>query len=146
MILSDKTIERLLAEGSLRIAPLEPGQVQPASVDLRLGTTFLAPRPKEGMFSLDEPIEYERIEGESFIIPTHGFVLLRKILCWVALAACLPVSLRTWPRNIPRPARSSRGTPFKGGLRYCNDKLYKLVDGPPLKGAARNERGMFFPA
>ena len=40
MILSDKTIEKLLAEGSLAIEPLEPEQIQPASVDIRLGDTF----------------------------------------------------------------------------------------------------------
>ena len=40
MILSDKTIEKLLAEGSLAIEPLEPAQIQPASVDIRLGDTY----------------------------------------------------------------------------------------------------------
>ena len=40
MILSDKTIEKLLAEGSLAIEPLEPEQIQPASVDIRLGDTL----------------------------------------------------------------------------------------------------------
>ena len=40
MILSDKTIRRLLEQGTLRMQPLSPGQIQPASVDVRLGDTF----------------------------------------------------------------------------------------------------------
>lgn len=37
MILSDKTILKMLAENTLSISPLEEGQIQPASVDIRLG-------------------------------------------------------------------------------------------------------------
>ncbi|CAB4937447.1 MAG: dCTP deaminase [Actinobacteria bacterium] len=40
MILSDGTIRRLLASGDIKIDPLEDSQIQPASVDLRLGTSF----------------------------------------------------------------------------------------------------------
>ena len=40
MILSDKTICKMIEEKSLVIAPIEPGQIQPASVDIRLGNTF----------------------------------------------------------------------------------------------------------
>lgn len=40
MILSVKTIRALMASGQLGIAPMEPGQVQPASVDVRLGRSF----------------------------------------------------------------------------------------------------------
>ena len=36
MILSDKTIMAMLGEGSLAIFPIESGQIQPASVDIRL--------------------------------------------------------------------------------------------------------------
>ena len=34
MILSDQTILQLLDQGTLTISPLEPGQIQPASVDV----------------------------------------------------------------------------------------------------------------
>ena len=37
MILSDKTILSLLKQGTLSIAPLQENQIQPASVDIRLG-------------------------------------------------------------------------------------------------------------
>ena len=42
MILSDGTLRRLLAAGRLAIAPLDEAQIQPASIDVRLGSTFLA--------------------------------------------------------------------------------------------------------
>ena len=40
MILSDKTITRMLEEKRLVIEPITPEQIQPASVDIRLGNTF----------------------------------------------------------------------------------------------------------
>ena len=40
MILSDKSIYKYLDSGELIIDPLEKGQVQPASVDIRLGRNF----------------------------------------------------------------------------------------------------------
>jgi dCTP deaminase len=39
-VLSDGTIRRLVDEGRIEIEPWDPSLVQPASVDLRLGTSF----------------------------------------------------------------------------------------------------------
>jgi dCTP deaminase len=39
-VLSDGTIRRLVAEGAIKLDPWDPGMVQPASVDLRLGDSF----------------------------------------------------------------------------------------------------------
>lgn len=39
-VLSDATIRRLVEDGRLRIEPWDPGMVQPASVDVRLGRSF----------------------------------------------------------------------------------------------------------
>jgi dCTP deaminase len=39
-VLSDGTIRRLVEERRIRIEPWDPGMVQPASVDLRLGSSF----------------------------------------------------------------------------------------------------------
>lgn len=75
MILPDRRIKELLKSGDLRIDPLDPVQIGPASVDLRLGTTFLTPRTMDGMYSMTAPVEYERVEDSSFVIPAHGFVL-----------------------------------------------------------------------
>jgi dCTP deaminase len=38
--LSDGTIRRLVDEGRIRVDPWDPNQVQPASIDLRLGDSF----------------------------------------------------------------------------------------------------------
>jgi len=40
MILSDKTILKMLAEKTLVIEPLEKEQIQPASVDISFGETL----------------------------------------------------------------------------------------------------------
>ena len=39
-VLSDGTILELVEDGRIRIDPWDPGLVQPASVDLRLGDSF----------------------------------------------------------------------------------------------------------
>jgi dCTP deaminase len=39
-VLSDGTIRRLVEEGRIRIDPWDPGMIQPASIDLRLGRSF----------------------------------------------------------------------------------------------------------
>jgi dCTP deaminase len=79
VILSDKTIKRLLASGELGIDPMDLAQVEPASVDLRLGPTFLTPRATNGICSMSEAPEYERVTSDEFIIPTRGFVLATTI-------------------------------------------------------------------
>lgn len=75
MILSDKTINRMLASGELGIDPMDPEQVEPASIDLRLGNRFLVPKTIDGIYSMSEPPEYEEFVADTFIVPTHGFVL-----------------------------------------------------------------------
>lgn len=75
MILSDHTIKSMLGSGELRIDPLDPRQIEPASVDLRLGDTFLTPKSTSGICSMSEPPEYEAVTADEFVIPTRGFVL-----------------------------------------------------------------------
>lgn len=41
MILSDTTIKKMMAADELRIDPVDEAQIQPASVDIRLGTHYL---------------------------------------------------------------------------------------------------------
>lgn len=43
MILSDNEIKQMLKEKSLLIEPIEGNQIQPASVDIRLGDSFCMP-------------------------------------------------------------------------------------------------------
>lgn len=81
MILSDGTIRRLLAEGRIVIDPLDDAQIQPASVDVRLGNTFLVFRrhantdidPWQTSDDLMEPVIVE--ENQSFILHPGEFVL-----------------------------------------------------------------------
>jgi dCTP deaminase len=82
-VLSDGTIRRLVAEGRVLIDPWDETMVQPASVDLRLGTSFrvfhnhritaidLADPPR----NLTELVEVD--EDESFVIHPGEFVLGR---------------------------------------------------------------------
>lgn len=59
MILSDKTITRMLGERSLIINPLTEEQIQPASVDIRLGNTFsVVDDTPSGIITLDSQIKY----------------------------------------------------------------------------------------
>jgi dCTP deaminase len=82
-VLSDGTIRRLVAEGRVLIEPWDEAMVQPASVDLRLGTSFrvfhnhritaidLADPPR----GLTELVEVD--DHDSFVIHPGEFVLGR---------------------------------------------------------------------
>jgi len=76
MILSDGTIRQLIGEGVLSIDPLTDEQIQPASVDLRLGKHFLKvdENTVESM-SLDKEIKYVEFTSEEVVIPPHSFLL-----------------------------------------------------------------------
>jgi dCTP deaminase len=81
MILSDKDIKRYMAEGKISIDPFEPERVQPASVDLRLGDTFLIfDTVNHHIIDVKEPVEglMRRvvIEGDKpFILHPGEFAL-----------------------------------------------------------------------
>ncbi len=76
MILSDKTIFNYLEAGDLVIDPLEPEQVQPASVDIRLGRNFLKlDENKFEAMSMTDEIQYISFESDAIIIPSNSFLL-----------------------------------------------------------------------
>ncbi|MBR6430378.1 MAG: dCTP deaminase [Oscillospiraceae bacterium] len=76
MILSDKTIETMLKEGTLGIEPLEKEQIQPASVDIRLGDTFgIVEDTSSGILTLDGQIAYKTIRTERYLLLPGQFVL-----------------------------------------------------------------------
>lgn len=76
MILSDKTIMRMLKDGELSIAPLENCQIQPASVDIRLGNTFsIVEDSSTGIINLEDEIKYKTIETDTYILLPGQFVL-----------------------------------------------------------------------
>jgi dCTP deaminase len=76
MILSDATLRRLLASRELIVDPLEPGQVQPASIDLRLGGHFLR-LDEHGMdlIRLDKELRYVEMSQDEIIIAPQTFLL-----------------------------------------------------------------------
>ena len=76
MILSDQTIWKMLEEGTLGIAPLEEHQVQPASVDIRLGNTFgIVEESASGVISMDREIRYKTMQAETYLLLPGQFVL-----------------------------------------------------------------------
>ncbi|HIW14634.1 MAG TPA: dCTP deaminase [Firmicutes bacterium] len=76
MILSDKTLWDMLEHNTLAISPLTPEQVQPASVDIRLGTTFsVVEDSPEGIITMDKEIHYKTIQTDTYMLLPNQFVL-----------------------------------------------------------------------
>ncbi len=81
MILSDGSIRKLLSDGQLIIDPIEDQQIQPASVDVRLGDQFLVFRnhtsevidPFDKSVELMEPVDVG--PDKPFILHPGEFVL-----------------------------------------------------------------------
>ncbi len=76
MILSDKSILKLIEEKKLVIDPLEPNAVQPASVDCSIGNHFLAVDEHHmDIITLDNEIKYRSIEANEITLAPHTFIL-----------------------------------------------------------------------
>lgn len=76
MIVSDSSLRALLASGQIVVEPLEDGQIQPASIDLRLGEHFLKlDEDITESITLDKPLPYVEIRKEEIVIPPHTFLL-----------------------------------------------------------------------
>lgn len=76
MILSDKTLLKMVEEKSLIIEPIEIEQIQPASVDIRLGNTFsVVEDSSTGIINLEDEIKYKTIESSTYILLPNQFVL-----------------------------------------------------------------------
>lgn len=81
MILSDKDIKKALEEGNIKIDPLFPDSIQPASVDVHLGADFLVFKntnnicidPKEPIDNMMEPLTID--ENNQFILHPGEFAL-----------------------------------------------------------------------
>lgn len=76
MILSDKTIMKLLENKTLHISPFEQRQIQPASVDVRLGNTFsIIEDSPTGIITLEREFQYKTIQSDTYILLPGQFVL-----------------------------------------------------------------------
>jgi dCTP deaminase len=78
MILSDRHIRERLAKGDLELGPLEDPelQIQPASVDVRLGSEFIVYRPSQ-VACLDprDPESLTAAAERLTVAPNQGFIL-----------------------------------------------------------------------
>lgn len=76
MILSDKTIRMLLQSGNLGITPFDDKQIQPASVDVRLSSSFsIVEQGSDTPIRLDKEITYRKIVADSYLLLPGEFVL-----------------------------------------------------------------------
>ena len=76
MILSDKTLMKMLDEKTLVVSPLEPEQIQPASIDIRIGNTYsILEDSPFGTISLDKEIKYKQITTDKYLLLPGQFVL-----------------------------------------------------------------------
>ncbi len=69
MILSDKTLIKMLEEHTLIADPLENEQIQPASIDIRIGKTYsIVEDSPSGIINLNDEITYKQITAEKYIL------------------------------------------------------------------------------
>jgi dCTP deaminase len=89
-VLSDGTIRRLVEEQRIRIEPWDPAMVQPASVDLKLGTSFrVFHNHRLPAIDLAEPptgvTEHVKIEDTASFVIHPGEFVLGSTVEWVEL-------------------------------------------------------------
>lgn len=76
MILSDQTIREYLLSGKIRIEPITKKQIQPASVDIRLGRTYcVVEDSSDGIVQLGARIQYKKMEADRYLLLPGQFVL-----------------------------------------------------------------------
>ena len=89
-VLSDGTIRRLVEEGRIKIEPWDPSMVQPASVDLKLGTSFrVFHNHRLPAIDLAEPpsgvTEHVQIDDSASFVIHPGEFVLGTTVEWVEL-------------------------------------------------------------
>ena len=66
----------MLNEGLLSITPLDRNQIQPASVDIRLGNTFcIVEDSSAGVITFNKEIIYKEIKSDTYLLLPGQFVL-----------------------------------------------------------------------
>lgn len=77
MILSDQTIIEKIQKQEITINPLPtPEQIQPTSIDLRLGHEYLSPIHQQETIDIknNEP-KYQKLNGDAILLPAGEFIL-----------------------------------------------------------------------
>jgi dCTP deaminase len=76
VIVSDRSLRELLARREIVVEPLDDRQIQPASIDLRLGDHFLkVDENSVDSIALDKPVPYVEIKKPEIVIPPQTFLL-----------------------------------------------------------------------
>lgn len=76
MILSDGEIREYLDLKKLVVEPIDEIQIQPASIDIRLGNTFcIVDNSSNSIIHLDDEVNYKIIKQDSYILLPGQFVL-----------------------------------------------------------------------
>lgn len=76
MIISDTSLRQFLKDRSIVVEPIEDYQIQPASIDLRLGRHFLILDEHDTeLITMDKDLTYREMERDEIIIPPKSFIL-----------------------------------------------------------------------
>lgn len=76
MILQDNEIKKRIHDGEIKITPKpRPEQIQPASIDLKLGNEYLQPIFGTEVDTKNNSPKYEYVRTNRITIPPHNFVL-----------------------------------------------------------------------
>ena len=76
MILADKTLRNLITTKKLLISPIDKLSIQPASIDCRLGESFLIANDKKmHAITMSSKIIYEKVKAKEITLPPHSFLL-----------------------------------------------------------------------
>ncbi len=85
MILSDRSLKKMIAERELIVEPLTDSSIQPASIDCRLGSHFLiVDNFNMSTIDMDNEILYREFEGDVITLPPHTFLLATTVE-WIKL-------------------------------------------------------------
>ena len=75
MILSDRTLKKMIENKELIAEPLCSQSLQSASLDCRLGSHFLKFKNNQSVIDLSDRCDYEEVSAQSIVIEPHSFLL-----------------------------------------------------------------------
>lgn len=76
MIISDKTLKVLIGQHTLEVRNLsDPQQIQPASVDFRLGNSFSYVSDEVSVVTFDSPPVYSKVIANHYLLLPKQFIL-----------------------------------------------------------------------